>query len=98
MILKEEFIEAFGLSAYKVSQETGISQTALGEILRGKRSISPANSLKLAKFFGMSEDFFANLQTQYELDKAKSREGKKIAQIIPFPKKAKATDEELLEA
>lgn len=37
IILKEEFLEAMGLSAYAVSQGTGISATALGQILKGKR-------------------------------------------------------------
>lgn len=97
-ILKEEFIDELDLSVYKVSQGTGISQTALGEIVRGKRSISAVNSLKLAKFFGLSEDYFAKLQTQYNLDCAKRSEGKSISKVIPFVQKQKERSEDLLEA
>ena len=97
IILKEEFIEPLGLSAYKVSKEAKIDQTALGQILRGKRKITPVNALKLSKFFGMSEEFFLNLQTRYDLDLAKESGKKAICQIIPFrPKNTKNID--LLEA
>lgn len=86
IILKEEFIEALGLTPYAVSKETGISQTALGEILRGKRGISAVNGLKLSKFFGMSESFFLNLQTKYNIDIAKENSKIPLANIIPFRK------------
>ena len=68
IILKEEFIESLDVTAYAVAKGTGISQTDLGEILRGKRNISPVNGLKLSKFFSVSEDFFINIQFRYDLD------------------------------
>jgi antitoxin HigA-1 len=87
IILKEEFIEALDLTTYVVSKETGISQTALGEILKGKRGISAANGLKLSKYFGMSEGYFLNLQTKYSIDIAKEKTEKPLANIIPFRRK-----------
>ena len=84
VLLKEEFIEAMGLSVYKVSQATGINQTALGQIIKGERRISPLNSLKLSKFFGMSDNFFANLQTQFELDLAKETGKNILGKITPL--------------
>jgi antitoxin HigA-1 len=87
IILKEEFIEALALTPYAVSKETGISQTALGEILKGKRGISAVNGLKLSKFFGMSESYFLNLQTKYDLDVARENSKKPLANIIPFRRK-----------
>ncbi len=96
-ILKEEFVEAFELTPYAISKETGISQTALGEILKGKRNISALNALKLSKFFGVSESYFLNLQTKYALDMAKEKEEKSLAKIIPFKRKG-SDSMELLEA
>ena len=87
IIIKEEFIEALGLTPYAVAKETGISQTALGEILKGKRGVSAVNALKLAKFFGVSENFFSNIQARYDLDCAKEKVGKKILEITPFLQK-----------
>ena len=71
IIIKEEFIEAFGITPYVVAKGTGISQTALGEILKGKRGISAVNSWRLAKYFGVSESFFSNIQSRYSIDMAK---------------------------
>ncbi len=99
-ILKEEFIEPFSLSTYKVSQGTGISQTALGQILKGKRKITPNTGIKLARFFGMSDDYFVLLQMQYDMDIEKEREGTNISKIIPFKFKQppSGNGEDLLEA
>ncbi|MCK9174848.1 MAG: HigA family addiction module antitoxin [Desulforhopalus sp.] len=84
IIIKEEFIEPLDLTSYAVSKRTGISQTALGEIIKGKRGLSAINALKLSKFFGVSESFFLNLQTRYNLDLAKEKAEKPLAKIIPF--------------
>jgi addiction module HigA family antidote len=97
IIIKEEFIEALQLTPYAVSKATGISQTALGEILKGKRNISTVNALKLSKFFGVSESYFITIQTRYNLDLAKEKAKNPLSKIIPF-KAPKLNDTERLEA
>ena len=97
VILKEEFIEAFDLTPYAVAKGTGIPQTALSEILKGKRKISAINALKLSKFFGVSESFFINIQTRYNLDIAKEKTQKTLSEIIPFRGLTKS-DAEFLKA
>lgn len=97
VILREEFLEAIELSAYAVSKGTGISATALGQILKGKRSITPTTGLKLSKFLGMSEAYFINLQTQYDIDIAKEKTEETLGKIIPFRSK-KSSSHDLLEA
>ena len=86
-ILKEEFIEPFSLSTYKVSQGTGISQTALSQILKGKRKITPNTGIKLARFFGLSDEYFVLLQMHYDMDLEKEKEEANISKIIPFKPK-----------
>jgi len=99
VILKEEFIDELDLSVYKVLKGTGINQTALGEITKGKRNISPINALKLANFFGLSEDYFATLQTHYNLDCAKRTGDSRLSKVVPFSRKRTNEDaEDLLEA
>ena len=99
IILQEEFIDAFGLTAYKVSKGTGINQTAIGAILRGERRITHKTGLKLAKYFSMSDEYFVKLQMQHDLDIEKERESKALGKIIPFsPKRKKPPEEELFEA
>lgn len=96
IILQEEFIEPLGLTVYKVSQATGISQTTIGQIIKGDRSITSSTGLRLAKYFGLSDGFFVKLQMQYDIDLEKERSKKTLAKIIPFRPKNKS--EELLEA
>ena len=86
IILKEEFIEPLGISVYAVSKGTGIPQTALSEIIKGKRNISAINALKLSKFFGVSENFFINIQAKYDLDSAKEKARKPLSKIKPLQK------------
>ena len=76
---------------------SGISQTALGEILKGKRNISPVNGLKLSKFFAVSENYFINIQSRYDLDVAKEKVKGSLAEIVPF-KRNNFSNDELLEA
>ena len=81
IILKEEFMEPLGLSAYKISKDTNISSMALSEILRGKRGISPKVGIRLSRYFGLSEGYFSRLQLRYDLDLVKEKEGKAIQKI-----------------
>ena len=87
IILKEEFIEPLGLSNYKVAKATGISEATIGRIVKGSQPITPNTGLRLAKFFGLSDDYFVKIQMQYDVDEVKQREGKKISEIIRFTPK-----------
>ncbi len=84
IILKEEFMQPFGLSAYRLAKDTGISNMAISEIVRGKRNITPRVGIRLSKYFGMSEGYFSRLQLQYDLDLIKEREGNEVKKIRQF--------------
>ena len=84
IFLKEEFLEHLDISAYKVSKDTNISNMAISEIVRGKRSITPRVGIRLSKFFGVSEGYFSRLQLQYDLDLIKEKEGKEVKKIHRF--------------
>ncbi|MCB2181356.1 MAG: HigA family addiction module antidote protein [Desulfobulbaceae bacterium] len=81
IFLKDEFMEPLGLSAYRISKDTGISNMALSEILRGIRGISPRVGIRLSKYFGLSEGYFSRLQLQYDLDLVKEMEGEEVEKI-----------------
>jgi len=55
--------------------------------LRRIRNKASINSLKLSKFFNVSENFFINIQSQYDLDKAKEKAENSLSKIIPFKRK-----------
>jgi addiction module HigA family antidote len=67
-ILMEEFLTPMGLSQYRVAKDIGVPARRINEIVHGKRGISADTSLRLARFFGMSERFWINLQTHYDLE------------------------------
>ncbi|TKB06553.1 HigA family addiction module antitoxin [Desulforhopalus sp. IMCC35007] len=100
LILQEEFLEPLELSAYKVAADTGLSRTALGEIIKGKRSISEKTGLILARYFGLSDDYFLKLQMHYNLDKLKQTEKESLKKIVKFvqKKKTKSAGDDLLKA
>jgi len=84
IILKEEFMEPLEVTAYRISKDTNVSNMAISEIVRGKRSITPRVGIRLSKYFGVSEGYFSRLQLQYDLDLIKEKEGKEVKKIHRF--------------
>ena len=50
-VLKEEFLEPMGISVYRLAKETGLSQTRIGQIVKGERSITARNRSKAGQVF-----------------------------------------------
>lgn len=67
-ILKEEFLDPMGISAYRLSKDTGLSETRISQIIHGKRSVTAETALILSLYFGTSADFWLNLQNHYDLE------------------------------
>ena len=74
-ILKEEFMEPLGLSAYRLAKDIHVPVSRIQEILNGRRAISADTSLRLAKYFGVSEGYFLRLQMDADLRIAKLSTG-----------------------
>ena len=72
-ILMEEFLTPMGLSQYRVAKDISVPARRINEIVHGKRGISADTSLRLARFFGVSERFWINLQTHYDLEVERDR-------------------------
>ncbi len=73
VILKEEFLDPFGVSAYKLSREIKISQTRISQIIKGKRRITADTALRLSEFFGNSPQFWMGIQDDYDLEEEKKK-------------------------
>ena len=69
-ILKEEFLDPHGLNANQLATRLGVPPNAITTIINGQRGISGPMSKLLGHAFGLSEDYFAHLQSRYELDLA----------------------------
>lgn len=66
-ILKEEFLDGFNLTQAELSERTGIPRSTVNEIIKGKRPINAYTALALGIFFGISAQFWLNLQTQFDI-------------------------------
>lgn len=67
-ILIEEFLKPMGLSQYRLAKDISVPPRRINEIVHGKRSISADTALRLGRFFGMSPQFWLNLQTRFDLE------------------------------
>lgn len=77
-ILATEFLEPFGLTAYRLARNLGVPAPRIGDIMRGKRSISADTALRLGIYFGLPAQFWLNLQNEFDLRRAASPAMKKI--------------------
>ena len=83
-ILKEEFLAPLGISAYRLSKETFIPQTRIGEIIKGNRRITADTALRLSKFFGVSAKFWLGLQDDYDLEEESNTKKSEFDNIHPL--------------
>lgn len=72
-VLLTEFLEPMQLSQYALAKAISVPARRINEIVLGKRAISPDTALRLSRYFGLSERFWLNLQTRYDLEVTKDR-------------------------
>jgi addiction module HigA family antidote len=77
-VLLEEFLEPMGISQYRIAKDIGVPPRRINEIVHGNRAISADTALRLARYFAMSERFWLNLQTRYDLEVEKDRLGDRL--------------------
>lgn len=68
-ILRADFLEPLGISAYRLARATGLSPTHVGQILRGTRGISTRAALRLSKALGLPDRFWLDVQAGYDIDR-----------------------------
>jgi len=81
-ILMEEFLEPMGISQYRLSKDIAVPPRRINEIVHGKRAISPDTALRLARYFGMTETFWLNLQAHYDLEVQRDRLGDRLEKEV----------------
>ena len=83
-ILNEEFLIPLGLSAYKVAQEIKVPTSRIQDILHNRRRITVDTSLRLAKFFGVSDGYFMALQDDIDMRNAKLELAPQLEEIKAY--------------
>lgn len=83
-ILMEDFIEGFGITQNKLAVSIGVPPRRINEIVHGKRGITADTAIRLARYFGTSEEFWMSLQSSYELRVERRALAGTIAGISPL--------------
>lgn len=82
-VLREEFLKPLDLSAYQLARRLRVPPPRINDIVLERRGISADTAVRLARFFGTSEQFWLNLQANYEVSLVKTEHAADIALIEP---------------
>ena len=80
-ILKEEFMEPLGISAYRLANDIHVPVSRIQAILHDKRKITVDTSLRLGVYFGVSEKYFLNMQNDIDIRNARHSIADELASI-----------------
>ncbi len=80
-MLLYEFLEPMALTQRELAERIRVPYQRVNELVNGRRGVTPATALRLAKFFGTSPDFWLNLQLRWDLYHAREEEAAELAKI-----------------
>ncbi|MPZ70959.1 MAG: HigA family addiction module antidote protein [Actinobacteria bacterium] len=80
--LLEEFLLPMGISQYRLAKDISVPPRRINEIVHGTRAVTADTALRLARFFGTTEKFWLNLQTQFDLDVERDRLGERLEREV----------------
>jgi len=83
-MLREEFMAPLGLSANALAKALRVDAPRINEIVNERRGITPDTALRLARYFGTSPEVWMNLQSAYDLSKARVEKAAEIErEVVP---------------
>ena len=83
-ILMGDVIEGFGVTQHKLAVSIGVPPGRVNEMVHGKRGVTADTAIRLARYFGTSEEFWMNLQSNYELRLERRALKNTVAAIAPL--------------
>ncbi|MHB0867185.1 MAG: HigA family addiction module antitoxin [Thermoleophilia bacterium] len=83
-ILLEEFLVPMGITQRELAASIHVPYQRVNEIVNQRRGVTPSTALRLARFFGMTEDFWMNLQVRLDMYKARQSESTELKSIRPL--------------
>lgn len=81
-VLKEEFLLPLGISANQLAMQTRMPATRIGDIIHGRRGVTADTALRLSRFFGTSAEFWLNLQSAYDISRARMELGEQVERDV----------------
>ncbi len=82
-ILREEFLKPLKITPYELAKQLHVPAPRINDIVLEKRGITADTAVRLARFFGTTEQFWMDLQTSYEVRRAKDELARDLLQIRP---------------
>lgn len=83
-ILRKEFMEPLGISAYKLAKDINVPTSRIQDILHNRRNMSADTAIRLAAYFGLSEKYFINIQNDIDIRNAKIKYSEELKNIKVF--------------
>jgi addiction module HigA family antidote len=84
-VLLEEFLKPMDVSQYRLAKDMSVPPRRINEIVLKKRGITADTALRLGRYFGTSEQFWLNLQSEYELDLTRDLLGGRLnTEVVAF--------------
>lgn len=83
-ILLEEFLKPMNISAYRLAKETGIPESKISDIIKGKRNITASISIKLGKFFELNPQFWIGIQNDHDIREESHKLAKQLIVMKTF--------------
>lgn len=77
-VLYEEFLQPMQISQYRLAKGISVPARRINEIVHGKRAITASTALRLGRYFGMSAQFWMNLQDHFELETERDKLGDRL--------------------
>ncbi len=81
-ILDEDFLKPMGLTQYRLAKDIGVPARRINEIVKGDRAITADTALRLGRYFGMSAQYWINLQGHYDLELEELRLGQRLKKEV----------------
>ena len=81
-VLLEEFLKPLGISQYRLARAISVPPRRINEIVQGKRAITADTALRLSLFFGLSDRYWINLQSWYDLEVERDRLGPRLKREV----------------
>lgn len=83
-ILFEEFMEPNNISAYKLAKEINVPISRIQDIIHNRKKVTVDTSLRLARFFGVSDKYFLDMQNDIDIRNTKRKIENEINAIHTF--------------
>lgn len=81
-VLLADFLEALGITQYRLARDISVPPRRINEIVLGKRAISADTALRLGRYFGTTDRFWLNLQSRFHFDVERDRLGDRLRKEV----------------